>query len=124
MARHHTEHQAGRRSMIGGMRSIRFVAVIALLLFCAPWSHAETVTVATYNIENFYQRFAPTTQPVDRELAARIRSMCDKANWITSQVILDPRFNPDVLVLEECCDQDQLDKFNKTWLKNAYETVI
>ena len=109
--------------MIAGMRSIRIVALLAILVTTASWSHGETITVATYNIENFYQRF-PTTQPVDRELAAHIRAMCDKMNWITSQVILDPKFNPDVLVLEECCDQDQLDKFNKTWLKSAYETVI
>src|SRR6478672_9989402 len=123
MARHHNEQRSPRRSMIAGMRSIRIVALLAILVTTASWSHGETITVATYNIENFYQRF-PTTQPVDRELAAHIRTMCDKMNWITSQVILDPKFNPDVLVLEECCDQEQLDKFNKTWLKSAYETVI
>jgi endonuclease/exonuclease/phosphatase family metal-dependent hydrolase len=111
--------------MIGRMRSIRAAAVVVVLLIGASFVRAETVTVATYNIENFYQRFAVPAHDVgDRDLAYRIKAMCDKENWITSQVILDPRFNPDVLVLEECCDQDQLDKFNKHWLKEAYATVI
>jgi endonuclease/exonuclease/phosphatase family metal-dependent hydrolase len=112
--------------MIGPMRLIRAsAAFVVSLLISAMSLRAETITVATYNIENFYQRFAVVAHDVgDRDVANRIRAMCDKENWVTSQVILDPKFNPDVLVLEECCDQEQLEKFNKQWLKDAYATVI
>jgi endonuclease/exonuclease/phosphatase family metal-dependent hydrolase len=88
-------------------------------------SHAETITAATYNIEVFHERFSATTKPTgDRELTHRLRADADKANWVTAQVILDPKFNPDVLVIEECCDQKELDAFNTQWLNKAYETVI
>lgn len=104
-------------------RIIRYSCVFVLLLAAA--ASAETITVATYNIENFALRFPPTAKEIgDKDLAARVRTNEEKNNWLASEVILDPKFSPDVMVIEECCDQDDLDKFNKRWLKNAYETAI
>ena len=100
-----------------------WVAVVVLL--AAAGARAETITLATWNIENLQQRIEPTTQKItDRDLARRVKSNSDKELWMISEVILDPKLSPDILVVEECCDQDELDKFNKQWLKNAYETVI
>src|SRR5438045_3444092 len=53
-----------------------------------------------------------------------IKAEGDRSNWVISQVIQDPKFNPDVLVIEECCDESDLKYFNKKWLDSAYATVI
>ena len=103
----------------------RFTMVLLILFGFATILRGEEITVATYNIELFHQHFAATTRPTgDRELAARLRADADKDNWMVSQVILDPKFNPDILCMEECCEQGELEKFNHQWLKDAYATVI
>jgi endonuclease/exonuclease/phosphatase family metal-dependent hydrolase len=99
--------------------------VVLVLASFAVASRAETITCATYNIEVFHQHFAPSSQPLtDPDVERRLRADADKDFWMISRVILDPKFSPDVLVIEECCEQSELDKFNKEWLKGAYETVI
>ena len=101
--------------------------VIVGLLSCivsVQTAHGETITIGTYNIERFQERFPDTKAIVDKDLANFVRGAADKANWMASEVILNPKFSPDILVIEECCDQEQLDKFNKQWLKGLYETVI
>ncbi|MGH7178553.1 MAG: endonuclease/exonuclease/phosphatase family protein [Tepidisphaeraceae bacterium] len=112
--------------------------VSQLSLVLVLWTgivRAETVTLATYNIEHFANHFLahrlgttrPAVLPHDpavADLLQEMRNANDKANWITAQTILDPGFNPDVLVIEEGCDQSDLNRFNKTWLKNAYATAI
>jgi endonuclease/exonuclease/phosphatase family metal-dependent hydrolase len=112
--------------------------LITFLCALTPLARAqETFTVATWNIENFNGHFlafhltkAKTKAPFDlnsedgKELLFQLRAANDKANWETAQVILDDKFNPDVLVIEECCSQEDLEFFNKRWLRNTYETVI
>ena len=98
-------------------------------LFCCclatvQTAHGETITIGTYNIERFQERFRETKDIADKDLAGFVKAAEDKANWMAAETILNPKFNPDVLVIEECCDQEQLDAFNKKWLKGAYETVI
>ncbi len=39
-------------------------------------------------------------------------------------MILDPKFDPDIIVMEECCEQSDLVFFNEKWLEKHYETVI
>jgi hypothetical protein len=103
----------------------RSVVFLATMLSLASFSRGEEIKVGTYNVEVFHQRFASTTRPTgDRDLTTRLRNSADKDNWMTSTVILDPKFNPDVLCIEECCELDELEKFNKQWLKGAYETVV
>jgi hypothetical protein len=48
----------------------------------------------------------------------------DKENWAISLVITDERFSPDILAIEECAEQTDLDYFNRRWLRGMYETVI
>ena len=102
-----------------------------MLLFAAL-AGAEEITVATYNVELWDHHFMAhkaSTQPIGKdpavqEILAELRKKNDEDNWETAQVIVDPKFNPDILVLEEACDQDDLRYFNKRWLNNAYETAI
>lgn len=102
----------------------RTVGLIISLFICTL-AHAETVTIATYNVELFHEHFVPTSQPThDSELTRRLRADADKDLWMVAQTILDPKFNPDIICIEECCEQNELDKFNKQWLKGAFETVM
>jgi endonuclease/exonuclease/phosphatase family metal-dependent hydrolase len=39
-------------------------------------------------------------------------------------VFNDPKFNPDVVVLQECANQSDLEYFNRRWLGGMYETII
>ena len=103
----------------------RVIVASIVLLFAGTFVRTEEIVVATYNIERFHEHFSATTQPSgDRELTRRLRADADKDNWMVSEVILDPNLNPDILCIEECCEQPELEKFNKEWLKGAYETAI
>jgi endonuclease/exonuclease/phosphatase family metal-dependent hydrolase len=109
--------------------------VLMLLLLATP-SLAEEITVATYNIENFRQNFLahristsrpswmPRGDPQAAELMDELRYANEEDNWEVSQVILDPKFSPQVLVIQEGCSQSDLEYFNRTFLKNAYETAL
>src|SRR5215218_2200289 len=115
----------------GFMKSVISLTV-AILFTCGGVARAADITVATYNVENFNNHFEAhrlTTQPiakdpVGKEIVAEMRKTNDEDNWEVAQVILDPKFNPDVLVIEEGCDQDDLKFFNRRWLNDAYETAI
>jgi endonuclease/exonuclease/phosphatase family metal-dependent hydrolase len=108
---------------------------IVVLLLAAPLP-AQDINVATYNVENFRQHFLahrlstsrpswlPRDNPDAVQLMNELRYANEEDNWEVSQVILDPKFSPDVLVIQEGCGQSDLEYFNRTWLKNAYETVM
>lgn len=103
-----------------------------ILAAAARIAQAEEFTVATYNIEVFDHHFMAhraSTQPIAHDPAAKdildeLRKKNDEDNWETAQVILDPKFAPDILVIEEGCDEGDLRYFNHQWLHDAYETTI
>jgi hypothetical protein len=111
-------------------RMIKKIAVVVLLVSCL--ARAEEFTIATYNIERFHNLFEAhrlTTQPVGKDpansdLMYALRKANDEDKWEVAQTILDPKFNPDILVIEEGCQPDDLRYFNREWLKNAYDTVV
>ena len=115
------------------MRYIR-CGVVLFILCLAGVASGETVTLATYNIEHFQENFRAhelskklprdIQDPVLKELLASEREGDDEDNWEVAQVITHPDFNPDVLVIEEGCTQDNLTYFNKRWLNNAYATTV
>ena len=113
------------------MASMKHLAAL-LVLIGASTLRAEEITLATYNVELFDHHFMAhhaSTQPIAKDPAAKeileeLRKKNDEDNWETAQVILDPKFNPDILVIEEACDQDDLRYFNHRWLNDAYETAI
>lgn len=108
------------------------VSVVCVLVFPAT---AETVTLATYNIEHFESSFEhyrltrdkalkETTDPILKALLEEEERQNQEDQWEVSRVITHPRFNPDILVIQEGCSQSNLEYFNKRWLSKAYETVI
>ena len=107
---------------------------IFLLLCTSAPAGAETITLGTYNVEHFNENFlghrvatsqpALAKEPVVKSLLDKVKYENDEDNWEVAQVILDPRFNPDVLVVQEGCDQKDLEFFNKRWLNDAYATLI
>lgn len=121
---------------------VRIALVCLALTPFAPLARGETIKVATYNIENWNTHFeghrlqistrpargaGSATQPVSEQMIdiiAEERRQNDEDHWEVSQVILDPAFAPDVLVVEEGCRQNDLEFFNKRWLSGAYGTVI
>jgi len=107
---------------------------LPLLILCLFYGSATAgeITLATYNIEYFDRHFLAhhlsTNDLVKsgpgKELFDELRKKNDEDNWETAQVILDPKFNPDILVIEEGCDQADLTYFNHRWLNDAYATTI
>lgn len=106
--------------------------ILLIVLLLATGAPAETFTVGTYNIERFNENFEAhrlSTQPVakdekTKDLVSALRKKNDEDNWEIAQVILDPKFNPDILVIEEGCDHGDLTFFNRRWLNGAYETLV
>jgi hypothetical protein len=106
---------------------ITFVA----LLLCTNLALAEEIKIATYNVEVWNDSFAgfhASTQPINndpagKELVRSLRRENDEDNWEVAQVILDPKFNPDILVIEEGPEQSDLRYFNRKWLNEAYDWV-
>ena len=109
----------------------KLLLILAILL-CARFAAAEEIKVATYNVELFDKHFLAhraSTQPIGKnpeakEILDELRKKNDEDNWETAQVILDPKFSPDILVMEEACDCPDLRYFNERWLNKAYETVV
>src|SRR5438128_958039 len=110
------------------MASMKHLAAL-LVLIGASTLRAEEITLATYNVELFDHHFMAhhaSTQPIAKDPAAKeileeLRKKNDEDNWETAQVILDPKFSPDILVMEEACDEGDLKYFNHQWLHDAYE---
>jgi exonuclease III len=127
------------------------VLLLAALAGCAsaprtpttrPLQHADfsiqnspnTISLATYNIELFQDHFrgfhmeqSAATRPVDadtKDLITVLKRMDNENQWEVSQVFLDPAFSPDIVAIEEGCQQSDLEFFNKRWLNSMYETVI
>src|SRR5688500_19185291 len=106
----------------------------ALLLCAGTPARGESIKLATYNIEHFSENFmghrVATSQPAlandpnVKQLLDKVKYENDEDNWEVAQVILDQRFSPDVLVLQEGCQQKDLEFFNKRWLNHAYATLI
>jgi hypothetical protein len=117
------------------MRKLLLATILPLL--AAPL-HAEAVKVATYNIENFRRNFIANHLSKDadfkggsdamkekmKDLLESLRAKENEENWEVAEVFLAPEFSPDVVVMQECCDQEDLEYFNKRWLKELYGTVL
>jgi len=115
------------------MRYRILMVCLALAMIFIARASAETVTITTYNVEHFNDHFEGrrlTTRKVAKEsdeakeMVDAIKKANDEDNWEVAETILDPKVNPDIIVMQECCNQQDLDYFNHRWLKDAYEKVI
>jgi endonuclease/exonuclease/phosphatase family metal-dependent hydrolase len=111
-----------------------FLVVVVLVFAFAPVVRAESITVATYNVEHFeshFEAFRISRTPEGKGATGMLKDVLDllkkendEDNWEVAEVITDKAFSPDVLVIEEGCSQSNLTYFNKRWLHEAYETAI
>ena len=115
-------------------RACLYSVLLVVLGLTGP-ANAETVTLATYNVEHFESHFrahrlskelsdAQKADPLLKDLLEEERRQNNEDNWEVAQVITDERFNPDVLVIQEGCSQSNLEYFNKRWLGGAYGTLV
>lgn len=114
----------------------RLIASSLVLLALVHVARAEDIKVASYNVALWNERFQghhmqvatrQSKEPVNEKMSEMIteeQAQNNEDNWEVSQVILDKSFDPDVLVIEEGCNQSDLSYFNKRWLNGAYETVV
>jgi endonuclease/exonuclease/phosphatase family metal-dependent hydrolase len=116
--------------------SAPLIALAVVLAAALPAAAEETFTVATWNIENWHTNFEghrmrqatrPATRPVTEEQMEVMRQegyQNDEDHWEVAQVVQDPAFSPDVLVVQEGATKSDLEFFNKRWLDSAYATVV
>src|SRR4051812_713815 len=108
----------------------KILCLLVIVLACRVAS-AEEIKVATYNVEVWADSFAAhaaATQPINKdpegkELVRMLRRENDEDNWEVAQVILDPKFSPDILVIEEGPDEGDLRFFGHRWLHDSYDWV-
>jgi endonuclease/exonuclease/phosphatase family metal-dependent hydrolase len=82
----------------------------------------ETVRLATYNIEHFMKMFDQLRLPErSRNRTEQFRDEEDL--YEVAATICLPRFDADIIGIQECCDQESLELFNKRWLGGRYEYV-
>ena len=109
-----------------------FLVLLAAVLLLPLPGRGEDITVASWNIENWNTHFEAhraSTRPIAenpevKDILTDLRKANDEDNWEAAQVMLDPKFAPDIIVMEEACDQDDLRYFNHRWLSDAYDTAI
>ena len=109
----------------------RFAIAAALLCGLATSAWAEDVKIATYNVEHWNDRFDAKEmrawarkQPKSDELTKLVDDHVhtnDKNNWAVAQTII--AMDPDIMVFEEGCNQEDLNYFGNRWLENRYATL-
>ena len=97
------------------MRKIPLVCIVIVTACC----FGSAVRRDHHRRDVQHRTLPPALRPAAKDdrrqgLAGRAGDVGDKDQLDGSEVILDPKFNPDMLVIEECCEQDELEKFNKT----------
>ncbi|HQY88152.1 MAG TPA: hypothetical protein PK402_05810 [Tepidisphaeraceae bacterium] len=94
----------------------------------------EQVRIVSYNIENWRENFQAAklkkmaaTQPswpqefldlIQRELKED-----DIENWEVARTVLHPEVNADILLIQEGCNQTDLNQFNLRFLQSSYDYV-
>ena len=120
---------------------LRLLVIAALSLIGVSTALADTISIGAYNVEHFAESFAgfhnaattrkAASQPSATQPSEMLNQMIDEEkrqndedHWEVARVILDPNFNPDILLIEEGSAQSDLDFFNKRWLNENYATCI
>ena len=101
---------------------LTLLLISANCLFAAESSDKETIRVGTWNVEHFMMMFDQDRMP------ERSRNMTefyadDEEQYEVAAVLKADSFNPDIVVIEECCDQEMLEYFCKKWFPNRFAYI-
>jgi endonuclease/exonuclease/phosphatase family metal-dependent hydrolase len=102
----------------------RMFCIFALLLSVISCfaSIQDEVRIATYNIEHFMKLFDQHNMPArSRDRTEMFRD--EKEIYAIARTMQLPEFNADIVVIQECCDRQMLEYFNKRWLDGKYGFV-
>lgn len=82
----------------------------------------EQVRVGTWNVEHFMKMFDQDRMP------ERSRNMTeyyadDEDQYEVAAVLKAESFNPDIVVIQECCDQEMLEHFCKKWFPDRFAFI-
>ncbi len=108
---------------------INVFGIVLSIVFLCPISNGyeqtheiEAIRIATYNIEHFSRMFDQEKLPKsNRNRTEYFRDEEDL--YEVARTIKLKEFDPDILCVQECCDQEMLELFNRKWLENKYEFV-
>ncbi len=99
-----------------------YILLLFLIALPAADSSAETIKVATYNIEKFSDMFDQHNLPLSQRDRTEYYRDCEDI-YEVARVITLPNFSPDILCIQEAPDQETLELFNKEYLKGLYQFV-
>lgn len=105
-------------------RSVLVLTALVLIVWgIAPSLAAgEDVRIATYNVEHFMRLFDQELMP-ERSRNDTELFRDDEDLYEIAQVMLKPELDADILVIQECCREDVLRRFNEQRLNGLYEYV-
>ena len=96
--------------------------IIALLSLLTVNLYGEQVKVGTYNVEHFMRMFDQQQMPErSRDMTEFYRD--DEDQYEVARVINLPQYDPDIICIQECCNQEMLEEFNKEQLGGKYSFV-
>ncbi len=103
------------------MKILQQILIVILSLLTVN-VYGEQVKVATYNVEHFMKMFDQQRMPErSREMTEFYRDEEDQ--YEVARVISLPEMDPDIICIQECCDQEMLELFNNEMLKGKYSFV-
>jgi hypothetical protein len=119
------------RNEVEFMRNIHVVILAAALLLVgnlttgqeAPkTSQAEEIRVGSWNVEMFMKMFDQDRMPLRAQDQTEL-FRDEEDQYEVATVLKNPTFAPDIMLIEECCDEDMLNLFNKKWLPGVYSFI-
>jgi len=109
-------------------RTTAFVMLLVAATCCRAQQPADPpaddrpIRIVTWNIERMDAMFDQVRQP-DRT-RDRYELWDDEEDKLEVQLVLDMKtVDPDILVIQESCDQEMLERFNEKWLEGRYAYV-
>lgn len=99
------------------------LTIMLIVVGCAGAAgQKETVRIGTWNVEHFMKMFDQDRMP------ERSRNMTeyyadDEQQYEVAATIKSESFDPDILVIQECCDQEMLEYFCEKWFPNRFSYI-
>jgi hypothetical protein len=85
-------------------------------------SSKEAVRIGTWNIEHFMKMFDQDRMPERSRNTVELYAD-EEDQYEVAVTIRSESFEPDILVIQECCDQEMLEHFCKKWFPGKYAFI-